>query len=70
MLNFEPDVTSEEQAQEAKRTRKEFRVNVWFDRDLSWLEFNQRVLDEGRDTNVPLLERLRSNAGLTFEVIG
>ena len=28
-------------------------------RELSWLEFNQRVLDEGTDPSVPLLERLK-----------
>jgi polyphosphate kinase len=32
---------------------------AWFDRDLSWLEFNRRVLAEAVDERVPLLERLK-----------
>src|SRR4026209_1673705 len=31
----------------------------FFSRELSWLEFNQRVLDEARDESLPLLERLK-----------
>lgn len=31
----------------------------YFDRELSWLEFNQRVLNEALDSSVPLLERLK-----------
>ena len=31
----------------------------FFNRELSWLAFNQRVLDEGLDASLPLLERLK-----------
>ena len=32
---------------------------VWIDRDLSWLDFNQRVLAEALDERNPLLERAK-----------
>ena len=32
---------------------------AWIDRDLSWLEFNRRVLHEALDDRTPLLERVK-----------
>ena len=32
---------------------------LYINRELSWLEFNDRVLQQGRKTDLPLLERLK-----------
>ena len=51
-----------------------FEPKHFFNRELSWLEFNQRVLDEALDAGNPLLERLKfftivsSNLDEFFEV--
>ncbi|MEO8211942.1 MAG: hypothetical protein ABI560_02065, partial [Myxococcales bacterium] len=34
-------------------------AQLFLNRELSWLEFNSRVLDEARDPSVPLVERLK-----------
>src|SRR5208283_1952973 len=40
-------------------TASESRTTTLLDRDLSWMEFNRRVLHEALDERTPLLERLR-----------
>jgi polyphosphate kinase len=42
---------------ELRSRRQELQREAWFDRDLSWLEFNRRVLSQALDERTPLLER-------------
>lgn len=48
--------------------------NEYIDRDISWLDFNYRVLQEAKDNNVPLMERIKflaiysSNLGEFFRI--
>ena len=42
-----------------KHSGKASPENIYVNRELSWLEFNRRVLLEAADPQVPLLERLK-----------
>ncbi len=57
-----------------RKKNPSFSSEFFFNRELSWLEFNQRVLDEAMDPDNPLLERVKffcivsSNLDEFFEV--
>lgn len=41
-----------------RTSSKKKATNDYIERDLSWMYFNRRILQEATKTNVPLLERL------------
>lgn len=42
-----------------EKLKKYYKKENFFNRDLSWLEFNRRVLDEARSPELPLLDRIK-----------
>lgn len=44
-----------------KEKKNEFHLPEYYEnRELSWLKFDARVLNEAKDKSIPLLERLKS----------
>jgi polyphosphate kinase len=55
-----PDLTQEDTGQPVGAPERELRdVEYYFNRELSWLDFNDRVLQLAEDPDIPLLERVK-----------
>jgi polyphosphate kinase len=59
MAAVQPGTVSRPQVRRARRPARVEAPLPYINRELSWLEFNARVLHEARDTRNPLLERVK-----------
>ena len=59
MAAVQPGTVSRPQVRRARRPTRAEAPLPYINRELSWLEFNARVLHEARDQRNPLLERRR-----------
>jgi polyphosphate kinase len=59
MAAVQPGTVSRPQVRRARRPAREAAPLPYINRELSWLEFNARVLHEARDERNPLLERVK-----------
>ena len=59
MAAVQPGTVSRPQVRRARRPARVAAPHPYINRELSWLEFNARVLHEARDARNPLLERLK-----------
>ncbi len=56
--NLKNAEVANEKIQQEKRVKKVNHIGLYENRELSWLKFNERVLEAAEDTSVPLCERM------------
>lgn len=59
MSNFPPAIKEQLQTIQDDPALQPLTAETYLNRELSWIDFNERVLAQARDENVPLLERIK-----------